>query len=138
MMIPYASMPGSSGTPTAVVIDASVWVSRILIQDSNHQVALSWINEHLLNGGLLVAPILLVTETASAVSRISGLPARGHLAASQLYAIPEMSLVQIDQALVDEASDLAADLRLRGADAYYVAVSKNLGLPLVTFDSEQL
>jgi predicted nucleic acid-binding protein len=52
--------------------------------------------------------------------------------------MPEMSLVQIDQALVDEATDLASELSLRGADAYYVAVARTLGLALVTFDREQL
>lgn len=124
--------------PVLVVIDASAWVSRVMLQDSNHPAALSWIDRHLLNGGLFVSPILLVTETAATVSRITGLSTRGHLAASGLYAMPEMSLVQIDQALVDEATALAANLGLRGADAYYVAVAKTLGLPLVTFDKEQL
>jgi predicted nucleic acid-binding protein len=132
-----ASTLASGALPT-VVIDASVWVSRLLTQDSNHLTAAAWINRHLLSGGLFIAPILLVTETASALSRITGLPARGHLAVSQLYSMVEMSLVQIDQALVDEATDLAADLRLRGADSYYVAVARRLALPLVTYDSEQL
>ena len=131
------SPPTSGALPTAV-IDASAWVSRLLTQDSNHLAAAAWIDRHLLSGGLFIAPILLVTETASALSRITGLPARGHLAVSQLYSMVEMSLVQIDQALVDEATDLAADLKLRGADSYYVAVARRLVLPLVTFDSEQL
>jgi len=52
--------------------------------------------------------------------------------------MPEVSLVQIDQALVEDATDLAASLRLKGADAYYVALAMTLGLPLVTFDKEQL
>ena len=133
-----AAHPSTPTGPSLVVIDASAWVSRITLQDSNHPAALSWIDRHLLNGGLFVAPILLVTETAATVSRISGLSARGHLAASGLYAMPEMSLVQIDQALVDKATELAANLGLRGADAYYVAVAKILDLPLVTFDKEQL
>jgi predicted nucleic acid-binding protein len=135
MAATHASTPPG---PSLVVIDASAWVSRIMLQDSNHLAALSWIDRHLLNGGLLVAPILLVTETAATISRITGLSARGHLAAHGLYAMPEMSLVQIDQALVDEATDLASNLGLRGADAYYVAVAKTLGLSLVTFDKEQL
>jgi predicted nucleic acid-binding protein len=124
--------------PNDVVIDASVWISTILLRDSNHSAALTWVNQHLLGGGSLVAPLLLVTETASAVSRITGNPLRGHQAATQLYSMPEMRLVQMDQDLVDEATDLAADLRLRGADSYYVAVAKLLALQLVTFDSEQL
>lgn len=138
--MPSTHVSAMPTTPASsyVVLDASAWVSRILIQDSNHPAALYWINQHLLNGGHFVAPILIVTETAATVSRITGLPARGHLAASQLYAMPEMNLAQIDQALVDEATDLAADLRLRGANAYYVAISKALGLSLVTFDREQL
>ena len=133
----YNSAP-TAASPYSVVIDASVWISRILTQDSNHQAAVAWIDQHLLSGGLLVAPILLVTETAAAVSRITGLPSRGHLAVSGLYAIAELSLAQIDQVLVDEATDLAADLQLRGADAYYVAVAKRLSLALVSFDHEQL
>ena len=135
MVTPNAPTAGSS---LSVVIDASAWVSRLVPQDTNHPAAVSWINRHLLTGGLFIAPILLVTETAASVSRITGLPARGHLAASSLYAISEMSLVQIDQTLVDEATGLAADLKLRGADAYYVAVARRLALPLVTFDREQL
>ena len=124
--------------PSAVVIDASVWVSRVLPNDSNHAAALTWINFHLARSGDLVSPVLLVTETAAAVSRVTGIPARGHLAASQLFAMPEMSLVPIDQALVEDATDLAASLALKGADAYYVALAMTLGLPLLTFDKEQL
>jgi predicted nucleic acid-binding protein len=135
MPAPHLSTPAA---PSLVVLDASAWVSRILLQDANHRAALTWIDHHLLNGGLFIAPIVLVTETAATVSRITGLPARGHLAASQLYTMPEMSLVQIDQSLVDEATALAANLRLRATDAYYVAVAKTLNLSLVTFDKEQL
>ncbi len=123
-------------TSSDVVIDVSVWVSTILVRDSNHPVALAWVTQHLLAGRLLVAPILLVTETASDVARITGHPVRGHQAAGQLYALPEMSLVQIDQTLVDEATDLTPDLRLCGADSYYVALAKKLDLLLVIFDTE--
>lgn len=49
-----------------------------------------------------------------------------------------MGLVPIDQLLVDEATKLAADLGIRGADSFYVALAKSLGIPLVTFDHEQL
>jgi predicted nucleic acid-binding protein len=49
-----------------------------------------------------------------------------------------MRLVPVDQILVDEAVDLAAQFYLLGADALYVAVAKELSIPLVTFDAEQL
>jgi predicted nucleic acid-binding protein len=36
------------------------------------------------------------------------------------------------------AAELAVALRLRGADAVYVSLSRFLGIPLVTRDAEQL
>jgi predicted nucleic acid-binding protein len=35
------------------------------------------------------------------------------------------------------AASLAADVRLRGGDAVYVAAARRLDLPLITWDSEQ-
>jgi predicted nucleic acid-binding protein len=121
----------------AVVIDTSIWISRIINQDSNHAAADSWVNRQLLNGGIFLAPTLLVPETA-AVSRLTGQPSLAHLAMRELYSMPEMRLAPVDQGLIDEAADLAADLGLRGADAVFVALARLLGIPLVTFDNEQL
>ncbi len=44
----------------------------------------------------------------------------------------------MDQALVDAAADVAVRFGLKGADSFYVAVAKQLGIPLVTLDNEQL
>lgn len=38
----------------------------------------------------------------------------------------------------DHAASLAINLRLRGADAVYVALADRLAIPLVTWDDEQL
>ncbi len=43
----------------------------------------------------------------------------------------------MDQSLVQGASSLAADLGLRGADSFYVAVAARLNLPLITLDEDQ-
>jgi predicted nucleic acid-binding protein len=39
---------------------------------------------------------------------------------------------------VNEATNLSADLGLRGAGAMYVALARQLGIQLVSFDNEQL
>ena len=44
----------------------------------------------------------------------------------------------MDEKLVRTAAGLAADYGLRGADAVYVALAKQLNLPLATWDREQL
>ena len=127
---------------STVVVDTSVWASRLLPHDSNHQPARTWIDAHIMNGGLFVVPLIFVIEVASVVARETRPPANpqveAHNAVRQIYALPIMRLVPIDQTLVDEATDLAADYRIRGADALFVAVARRLGLPLVTFDAYQL
>lgn len=125
-----------------MVIDTSVWVSSLLPYDANHQAARTWIDRHILHGGFFVAPIIFVIELASAIARETLPPndprADAHKAVNQLYMLPIMRVVPIDQALVDEATSLAADHKIRGADALFVAGARQLSLPLVTFDKYQL
>lgn len=49
-----------------------------------------------------------------------------------------MRIVPMEPALMAEATNIAANLRLRGADSIYVAIAKQLNLPLLTWDNEQL
>ncbi len=46
--------------------------------------------------------------------------------------------VHLDDVLAQEAARLAADLRLRGADAVYVSVAALHGLPVFTWDMEMI
>ena len=89
-----------------------------------------------------MAPMIFVIEVASVIARETLPPnnaeADAHRVVSQLYALPIMRLVPVDQALVDKATDLAADHKIRGADALFVALARQLSLPLVTFDKYQL
>ena len=132
----------STGAPASaiaiVVIDASVWVSRLLPRDPNNARAATWIGRHVRSGGILTAPTILAVEVAASITRRTGNLADAHAAAGQLYSLPFVRLAPMDQSLITEATDLSADLGLRGADAIYVALAKQLGIPLVTFDGEQL
>jgi predicted nucleic acid-binding protein len=81
---------------------------------------------------------MLVPETGGAVARITQDKELARTAVRNLYQFPFMRLVPVDHALVDDAADLAITFSLKGADSLYVAVAKQLGVPLVTFDQEQL
>ena len=124
--------------PRLVVVDASTWVSSLVANDINHGAAKAWLDEHISTGGQLVAPTLLVVETASALARVSSDPSDARSAVAQLYSLAVMRLVPLEQVLVDEAADIAVSFRLKGADSFYVAVARQLDIPLVTFDTEQL
>jgi predicted nucleic acid-binding protein len=61
----------------------------------------------------------------------------GNRAIERLQALPELRIVQMSQALVEQAALAAASLSLRGADCLYVGLAAHLNLPLATLDSDQ-
>lgn len=121
-----------------VVIDTSVWVSRVIEGDSNHQAAQNWINNHFRNGGTFIAPALFVIEVGAAISRQTGQPTFARTVVTQLRSLSRLQLATIDEQLIENATELAVGLGLRGADALYVALAIRLNVPLVSFDNEQL
>jgi predicted nucleic acid-binding protein len=138
-----AQQPSQSAAPAAtplpaVVIDTSVWISRLVRTDSNHARARAWLDNFMQGGGSLIAPALFATEVGANISRITGKPRRGRAAVRQLYALPLLTLVPMDQALVEEATNVGIDHGLRASDAFFVAIARRLGVPLVTFDRDQL
>ncbi len=118
-----------------VVVDASVWVSRFLTGEVNHTTTVRWFAE---NAGLTVSPAIVLSEVASALTRRTGHLEGARAAVRAMLRLHGLRLVAIDHALAIESADLAAHLRLRGADATYVAVARRLNRPLVTWDGEQL
>jgi predicted nucleic acid-binding protein len=120
------------------VPDASVFVAYYHPQDPFHQASRTWLQQYMRAEGLIVAPSLVLGEVAGAITRRTGDPALGHAAVQQLRALPRLTLVPLDAALADRTAHLAAELHLRGADATYVAVAADRGLPLVTWDGEQI
>jgi predicted nucleic acid-binding protein len=132
------SSPGSPATPPPVVTDASVWVAFFVAADANHTASRNWLDNHTHDGGMLVAPALLLTEVAAAISRRLGQPQFALHVTGTLSSFIPLRIVQMDASLVTEATNIAAHYRLRGADAIYVAVAKQVGIPLLTWDNEQL
>ncbi len=121
-----------------IVVDASVLVSQLMPKDINHKPSLFWLNQFSAAGGLLVAPVFLQIEVAAAISRLTGQPALSRKALEDLNSTDTMHFVPLDSALVQVAVDVATDLQLRAGDAIYVAVARQLNIPLVSWDKEQL
>ena len=127
-----ASLQGSF-----VVLDASVWVSRLVSQDEFHEATKAWMEEQHAAGLHFISPSLLLAEVGGAISRRTGDPKLGKRVIAQLERLPGLRLVEMDNELIHEAARLAAELGLRGADSLYVATASLLDLPLVTLDVDQ-
>ena len=120
-----------------VVVDASIWVARLIKQDALHTLSRTWLEDQRAAGTRFLAPALLLVEVAAAISRRTGEPELARRAVDALRNLPDLRLVEMDQAVVATATSIATDLGVRGADAFYIAIAQRLNLPLATLDVDQ-
>ncbi len=120
------------------VVDVSVWVSLFMSSEVHHARTRAWFEANAKTGTPFAAPAVVLAEIAGAVARRTGRPADGDAAVRLATAIPRVRLVNVDRRVASHAAKLASALRLRGTDAVYVAVADLLGVPLVTWDAEQI
>ena len=104
------------------IVDASVFVAVYHAPDAFHATSTAWLQRHVRSGAPIVLPLLVFSEVAGPIARQTGDPLQAHRAVRQLRALPRLYLIPLDAALADLSAELAADLRLRGADAVYVAL----------------
>lgn len=120
------------------VLDASVWVSWLVRSDVHHGDTVAWVESLLQSGADLFAPTITLAEVASVVRRVTGIPSLGIEAMERVTNLSAVTLVDVGGPLGRESGRIAARLSLRGMDAIYVATAHSLGVPLVTWDDEQL
>jgi len=119
------------------VIDASVWIARLVESDEFHVPVRDWMNAQREQDMTFVSPSLLLAEVGGVISRVTGKPELGLTAIEKIENLREVRIVEMDKTLMDNASRIAAKYGLRGADSVYVAVASTLSIPLVTFDVDQ-
>ncbi|MCB9138780.1 MAG: PIN domain-containing protein [Caldilineaceae bacterium] len=119
------------------VIDASVFVAVVNHADRHHAPCRTWFEEALSQGNRPIAPSILVSETAAAISRGVNDAALALAVTAALAESTIVELVPITAALATTAADIAATYRIRGCDAIYVALAASVDEPLVTLDRQQ-
>ena len=119
-----------------IVVDASIWVARLVSKDMFYGPVKEWMLTRLEESDQFLAPSLLLAEIGGAISRRTT-PSLGLKAIEQVQSLPGLQLVEMENLLLQEAAQLAAQLGLRGADSTYVALAARLDLPLMTLDIDQ-
>jgi predicted nucleic acid-binding protein len=121
-----------------MVIDASVWVAALLARDLHHREASSFLKLLVSEGTTTSAPALALPEVAGAIARQTDDPGVASKAVSFLRRQDWVRVAAVDDALAASAAALAAQQRLRGADAVYLALAVMDNTPLITLDAEML
>ena len=119
-------------------IDASVHVNALNPIEEGSPESQAFLEQVFRRPWPVFSPTLLVVEVAAAVARVFGDAGQEIAMARVVWGLPGQIWVPLDKALAKEASRLAAEHRLRGADAVYAAVARRYGATLVTRDGQQL
>jgi len=120
------------------VVDASVWIALFKSDEPGHQASRAWLAGAMRGNEVLVAPVIVIAEVAAALSRGLGDPALAHRAMDLLVSGRSVRPFPVTEALALRAGHIAAEHRIRGCDAVYVALADQLAMPLVTLDRQQL
>ena len=120
------------------IIDASVYVSLVNAGEQAYTSSWAWFEDTRSKGEVIIAPVIMLAEVASALSRGTGDPKLANQIVQQLRDSILIDLLPVTKDLATTAAGIAADQRIRGCDAIYVAVAKQTDNELVTLDKQQL
>ena len=120
------------------IIDASVYVALINAHEKNHTSSWAWFEQAQAERERVVAPVILLSEVAAALSRGAGDPALTRRVVQQLKRSEVIDLKPVTLPMAERAASIAAGHRIRGCDAVYIALAYQLGDSLVTLDRQQL
>ena len=119
------------------VVDASVWVSRYIAEDEHHKPSYDWLLRIGRQRLLLTSPLLLLPEVSGSVTRRTGDALLARRCIRELESLPFSRLFALTPERAHRAAVIAANARLTGADATYVALAHQLAMGLVTWDRQQ-
>jgi predicted nucleic acid-binding protein len=118
-------------------VDASVFMNAFNRYEPGYQNSHSFLARLQKQATPIIVPTLLLPEVAAAVSRGRQDEVLAREFAAALERLPHLVWVSLDRTLARQATNVAAQYRLRGSDAVYAAVALRFGATLVTLDREQ-
>jgi len=126
-----------SPSELAFVIDASVFVADARIPEPFHTDANRLLETLAARGCVMHTPAIVLSEIAAALARGAGDPVLAREAVNMYRQWPGVRLSAVDETLGSLAAEIAANYRIRGCDAVYVALAHVQQAVLVTLDAEQ-
>ena len=118
-------------------VDASVFLNAFNPYEAGHETSHRFLADLQVQGVPIIVPTLVLPEVAAAVSRGRQDESLAREFAAALRRLPHLVWVPLDSTLAQQATDVAAQFRLRGSDAVYAAVALRFGTTLITLDREQ-
>jgi len=119
-----------------LTIDASVLVAAALRDEHAHAASAEALRLITASGLEVHQPAIAIVEVTAAAARRTGDGAFARRVGQAALAMPGLTVHDLDEVAALRAATLASDLRLRAADAVYVATALAAGCVLITLDGE--
>lgn len=123
---------------TALVVDASVWVSAADPTDPSSPSSRAFLAELMTRGVSIALPGLARLEVACALARRFRDAELARDVADGMVKSPLVTVHGMGAGLIDAALSHGTRAFLRAADAVYAALARNLGGELVSWDREHI
>ena len=121
-----------------LTIDANVWVSAQFPNEVDHEASAEMLARVVTLSIPLHQPTLLPVEVAGAIARRKQVSEEVSNTQNILAEFPGIKFHPLDEAVARNSVGLAANLRLCGADAVYVATAMATQSTLITLDREMV
>lgn len=119
-------------------VDASVLISAAKGNEPYSQQSRDFLDSVKKEGYKMLVPEILIPEVASGLVRATTNAGFSFEFVGAIRSLPNFAFVPVDGRLADRAAKIIFETKLRGADAIYVAVAFEYGVPLITLDEDQL
>jgi len=131
-------MPDPSETryPSALTIDASVWVAAADRADAFFQVSRQFLAQTAQQRLTIYLPSFAQLEIACALSRKRRNAEAGRKLALAILASPQITHIEMDAAFLGQAIVTGTQTLLRGADTLYAATAAIYNTQLISWDAE--
>jgi len=121
------------------VIDSCVFISAFCKTDPNHENGKK-ILEEIIDGKIeAVIPTIAMPEVCGVIRRITGSVEMANEVKKELEDLINSGLLKVEELTkrrMKEASEIAIRLGVKGADAIFISLARELNAELVTFDNE--
>ena len=121
-----------------IKIDASVFVAAARPSEPHYAESRAFVLEAQMKNAEIICPSLILPECSAAIARRTGNPFLAAGLVALIEGWPGIQLIQINLSRARRAARIAADHKLRGADAIYIAIAEEYSTLLVAWDAEIL
>ena len=121
-----------------ITVDSSILVTALRKDEKHHDKCLSLL-EGIKNGEhIAIEPYSVLVEVVAAIRRRTGSKDIAVKVKNDLLRIESFNFFDIDSVSAERATDIAADIGVRGMDAIVIQVARERNTPLISLDEEMI